>query len=60
MKKFNNFSGGKWVAPEPGEYFDNRNPADRGDVIGKFPLSDRRDVEWRRISARALLLTVQK
>src|SRR6266516_2099622 len=45
MKKFNNFIGGKWVAPESGEYFDNRNPADRGDVIGKFPLSDRRDVD---------------
>jgi alpha-ketoglutaric semialdehyde dehydrogenase len=45
MKKFNNFIAGKWVAPESGEYFDNTNPADRGDVIGKFPLSDRRDVE---------------
>src|ERR1700716_4147069 len=45
MKKFNNFIAGKWVAPESGEYFDNRNPADRDDVIGKFPLSDRRDVD---------------
>jgi len=45
MKKFNNFIGGKWVAPESDEYFDNRNPADRADIIGKFPLSDRRDVE---------------
>src|ERR1700737_240863 len=45
MKKFNNFIAGKWVGPESGEYFDNRNPADRGDVIGKFPLSDRRDVD---------------
>src|ERR1700731_3800921 len=45
MKKFNNFIAGKWVGPESGEYFDNRNPADRGDVIGRFPLSDRRDVE---------------
>jgi acyl-CoA reductase-like NAD-dependent aldehyde dehydrogenase len=45
MKKFNNFIAGKWVAPESGEYFDNTNPADRGDVIGKFPLSDRRDVD---------------
>src|SRR3954466_8168706 len=65
MKKFNNFINGKWVAPESGEYFDNRNPADRGDVIGKFPLSDRRDVEravesakrgfalWRRTPAPA-------
>src|SRR5690348_11094523 len=65
MKKFNNFIGGKWVGPESDEYFDNRNPADRGDVIGRFPLSDRRDVEkavesakrgfarWRRTPAPA-------
>src|SRR5947209_13042510 len=65
MKKFNNFIGAKWVAPESGEYFDNRNPADRGDIIGRFPLSDRRDVEravesakrgfasWRRTPAPA-------
>src|SRR4030081_341451 len=65
MKKFNNFIAGKWVGPESGENFDNRNPADRGDVIGKFPLSDRRDVEravesaargfarWRRTPAPA-------
>src|SRR5436305_335934 len=65
MKKFNNFIDGKWAGPESGEYFDNRNPADRGDVIGKFPLSDRRDVEravesakrgfasWRRTPAPA-------
>src|SRR4026208_2176266 len=45
MKKFNNFIAGKWVGPESDEYFENRNPADRGDVIGRFPLSDRRDVE---------------
>lgn len=52
MKKFNNFIGGKWVAPESGEYFDNQNPADRDDVIGRFPLSDRRDVERAVESAR--------
>src|SRR5213595_4159886 len=52
MKKFNNYIAGKWVGPESGEYFDNRNPADRGDVIGKFPLSDRRDVERAVESAR--------
>ncbi|HMG95599.1 MAG TPA: aldehyde dehydrogenase family protein, partial [Gemmatimonadaceae bacterium] len=45
MKKFNNFIAGKWVGPESDDYFENRNPADRGDVIGRFPLSDRRDVD---------------
>src|SRR3954467_2818963 len=65
MKKFNNYIAGKWTGPESDEYFDNRNPADRGDMIGKFPLSDRRDVEravesakgrfalWRRTPAPA-------
>src|SRR3954465_10961332 len=65
MKKFNNYIAGKWVAPESGEDFDNRNPADRGDVIRKFPLSDRRAAEravesakrgfasWRRTPAPA-------
>src|SRR6476661_4055471 len=53
MKKFNNFIGGKWVAPESDEYFENHNPADRDDVIGRFPLSDRRDVERAVESARA-------
>jgi len=65
MKKFNNYIAGKWVGPESDEHFENRNPADRGDVIGKFPLSDRRDVDravesatrgfdrWRRTPAPA-------
>src|ERR1700687_5179792 len=65
MKKFNNFIAGKWVGPESGKYSDNRSPADRGDVVGKFPLSDRRDVDravetskrgfaaWRRTPAPA-------
>jgi len=65
MKKFSNYIGGKWVSPESGEYFENHNPADHGDVVGKFPLSDRRDVDravesaqrgfagWRRTPAPA-------
>src|SRR3979409_1417361 len=65
MKKFNTFIAGKWVGPESDDYFENRNPADRDGVIGKFPLSDRRDVDsaaeraqpgfasWRRTAAPA-------
>src|SRR4029077_9257309 len=37
--------GGKWVAPESSDFFETHNPADRDDVVGKFPLSDRRDVD---------------
>src|SRR5438067_3969909 len=44
MTDFKNFIGGKWVAPSTGEYFENVNPADRSDVIGRFPLSGEADV----------------
>ena len=65
MKTFRNFIAGEWVAPSSGDYFENRNPADVGDVIGKFPLSTAGDVEravksakrgfeeWRRTPAPA-------
>ena len=36
MKTFHNFIGGAWVAPSTGAYFENRNPADQQDVIGRF------------------------
>lgn len=45
MKTFQNFIAGKWQAPAGGEYFENRNPANWGDVIGKFPLSTAKDVD---------------
>lgn len=65
MKTFKNFIAGEWVAPATGEYFENVNPADTGDVIGRFPLSGREDVDravesakrgfelWRRTPAPA-------
>ena len=45
MKTFKNFIGGDWVPPIGGEYFENRNPADLSDTIGRFPLSSAADVE---------------
>src|SRR5712691_1526284 len=45
MKTFKNFIGGKWVEPSSGEFFENRNPANWDDVIGKFPLSNAQDVD---------------
>ncbi len=44
-KQFQNFIAGEWVAPSTGEYFDNINPADTSDIVGKFPLSGIADVE---------------
>src|SRR5436853_2593118 len=45
MKSFKNFIGGDWVPPIGGEYFENKNPADLTDHIGRFPLSNASDVE---------------
>src|SRR5215212_4560536 len=65
MKTFRNFIAGQWVAPTTDAYFDNVNPADRSDIVGRFPLSGREDVEravasaqrgfeqWRRTPAPA-------
>src|SRR5689334_15502003 len=52
MKTFKNFIGGDWVPPIGGEYFENRNPADFNDAIGRFPLSGAADVERAVESAR--------
>ena len=65
MKTFENFIGGKWVPPVSGEYFENQNPADARDTIGRFPMSGAADVDaavesaqrgfelWRRTPAPA-------
>jgi aldehyde dehydrogenase (NAD+) len=64
-KTFQNFVAGTWCAPASGEHFENRNPADTRDLIGRFPLSDADDVDravasaargferWRRTPAPA-------
>ena len=51
-KTFKNFIGGSWVAPATGQYFENRNPADTADLIGRFPDSGSRDIETAVRSAR--------
>lgn len=43
-KTFQNFIGGQWIAPSTANYFENRNPADHHDLIGKFPASGADDV----------------
>jgi len=64
-KTFKNFIGGAWVAPSTETWFDNRNPADTRDLIGRFPDSGAADVQaavrsakrgfdlWRRTPAPA-------
>ncbi|HEU5358220.1 MAG TPA: aldehyde dehydrogenase family protein [Gemmatimonadales bacterium] len=52
MPTFKNFIGGRWVVPSTARYFEDRNPADVRDLIGKFPDSGARDVAEAVKSAR--------
>lgn len=65
-----NYIGGEWIKSASGEWFENLNPADTTDVVGRFPKSTAEDVnkavaaakdaaaKWRRTPApkRAELL----
>ena len=51
-KTFQNFIAGDWCAPASGEHFENRNPADTRDLIGRFPLSTAADVDRAVVSAQ--------
>src|SRR4051812_2336535 len=42
---YNNLIDGRWVPSETGRTIENRNPADRDDLIGVFQDSSRADVE---------------
>ncbi|MEO6050751.1 MAG: aldehyde dehydrogenase family protein [Pyrinomonadaceae bacterium] len=44
IKKYKNYIGGEWVKSSSGEWFDNVNPADTDDIIGRFPASNEDDV----------------
>jgi aldehyde dehydrogenase (NAD+) len=62
-KKYPNYIGGEWVASASGEWFDNENPADVREIVGRFPVSGEEDVyaavaaaksaadRWRRLPA---------
>ncbi|CAN5153634.1 aldehyde dehydrogenase family protein [soil metagenome] len=42
---YKNYIGGEWVKSASGEYFDNVNPADTTDIVGRFPASSAEDVD---------------
>ena len=45
MDTYRNYIDGRWVTSRSGRTFENRNPADRDDVIGLFQDSSHEDVE---------------
>lgn len=52
VKTYYNYIGGEWVKSASGEFFENRNPADTNDLIGRFPLSNEEDVSRAVAAAR--------
>lgn len=42
--KYENYIGGKWVAPVDGKYFDNVSPVD-GSVMAQVARSNRKDID---------------
>ena len=44
VKTYHNYIGGEWVKSSSGEWFDNVNPADTTDIVGRFPRSNEDDV----------------
>jgi acyl-CoA reductase-like NAD-dependent aldehyde dehydrogenase len=47
-----NLIGGEWLPSSSGRTFEDRNPADRDDLVGVFPESGREDVEAAVAAAR--------
>src|SRR4051812_46362223 len=43
-KTYHNYINGEWIKSASGEYFENINPADTSDVVGRFPASNEEDV----------------
>ncbi|HEV2836887.1 MAG TPA: aldehyde dehydrogenase family protein, partial [Pyrinomonadaceae bacterium] len=44
VKTYQNYINGEWVGSQSGEMFENINPADTRDIVGRFPLSTSDDV----------------
>ena len=49
---YNNYIDGRWQPSDSGQTFDNRNPANTDDLIGRFQQSTRADVEQAIDAAR--------
>jgi aldehyde dehydrogenase (NAD+) len=49
---YDNYIGGQWVKSASGEYFENVNPADTRDIVGRFALSTGEDVSRAVAAAR--------
>ncbi|HVG38253.1 MAG TPA: hypothetical protein VM870_03130, partial [Pyrinomonadaceae bacterium] len=53
VKTYQNYIGGEWLPSASGERFENLNPADTRDVVGRFALGSSEDVEAAIDAARS-------
>jgi alpha-ketoglutaric semialdehyde dehydrogenase len=53
VKTYHNYINGRWTPSASGETFENVNPADTRDLIGRFPLSNKEDVDAAVDAARS-------
>src|SRR5207253_664204 len=51
-RTYYNYIAGSWVRASSGETFENLNPADTRDIVGRFPVSTKEDVDRAVASAR--------
>jgi aldehyde dehydrogenase (NAD+) len=56
-EQFKNYIEGKWLGAKSGETFENRNPANRDDLIGLFPASGQADVDGAVAAAKKAFST---
>jgi acyl-CoA reductase-like NAD-dependent aldehyde dehydrogenase len=56
MPTFHNYIDGAWVPADSGDTYENRNPADADDLIGRFPRSTGADVARALDAARRAYL----
>lgn len=53
VKKYHNYINGEWIASSSGEWFENSNPADATDIVGRFPKSNAEDINAAVAAAKA-------
>ena len=52
IPEFRNYIAGEWIRSSSGATFENRNPANRNEVLGTFPKSTAKDVDQAVAAAR--------
>ena len=55
IKRYKNYINGEWIDSALGEHFENRNPANTNEVIGRFPRSGKEDVNKAVAAAKEAL-----